>query len=551
MNDKNSNNNNTSEENDNDLDSKEEMEYEISVYANDKDVFNQIPEIKQIKNPSSINNLQIRLSNLNNLKGLNSFVNLIQLDLSNNQISSLNNALYSLTKLKYLDLSCNKLSSLDGIEECEMLEYLNASHNKIISLSTFSKFHNKSNLNTINIKGNLIYDLKEFDNLVGFTKLQTLVLSEGNDSNPVCSNPNCNDYIFGVLDIHNKQNYSNINDNNNNNSYINEEQQKLFPKTVRPNNKINNINNVISPMSTGNIFNKANSNINNNISVSEINHKHFLNKTLAAQFTNMGMYKEEMKNLQYNIQDIYRDQKKLIFKYEQDKNEWETKKQDLQNEIEKLVNENKSLKTKIDTLENSIKDLRYRNDDLNRENREVNQNYHTKELELNELSIKLAQSKKDYELVQIDKNKYNQLNKDYSNEINQLKNEIRNLNSNYDRMENSYKDIIQKKSDELNERMRATSNLETKIFDLTKSITEKQKEIENLAQMNSSLQNNIVRASKEKGDLEFELNKKLENELNKNISKYKSALEEIEKKYIKVRNVSMISKHWRIIMRHF
>ena len=189
MNDKNSNNNNTSEENDNDLDSKEEMEYEISVYANDKDVFNQIPEIKQIKNPSSINNLQIRLSNLNNLKGLNSFVNLIQLDLSNNQISSLNNALYSLTKLKYLDLSCNKLSSLDGIEECEMLEYLNASHNKIISLSTFSKFHNKSNLNTINIKGNLIYDLKEFDNLVGFTKLQTLVLSEGNDSNPVCSNP--------------------------------------------------------------------------------------------------------------------------------------------------------------------------------------------------------------------------------------------------------------------------------------------------------------------------------------------------------------------------
>ena len=95
MNDKNSNNNNTSEENDNDLDSKEEMEYEISVYANDKDVFNQIPEIKQIKNPSSINNLQIRLSNLNNLKGLNSFVNLIQLDLSNNQISSLNNSCFN------------------------------------------------------------------------------------------------------------------------------------------------------------------------------------------------------------------------------------------------------------------------------------------------------------------------------------------------------------------------------------------------------------------------------------------------------------------------
>ena len=331
-------NNNTSEENENNIDSKEEFDYEISIFANDKEIFNQIPEIKQIKNPSSINNLQIRLSNLNNLKGLNTFINLIQLDLSNNQISSLNKAFYSLTKLTYLDLSCNKLNSLDGIEELENLEFLNVSHNKIITLSTFSKFINKNKLNTINIKGNLIYDLKEFDNLVGFTKLQTLILSEGNDTNPVCSNANCNDYIFGVLDINynkNMQNNNNLNDiNNNNNSYINEpneQQQKLFPKTVRTQQRLQNNINIISPMSTTNMFNRANSNFAN---VADINHKHFFNKTLAAQFTNMGMYKEEMKNLQYNIQDIYKDQKKLIFKYEQDKNDWELKKKDLQNEIE-------------------------------------------------------------------------------------------------------------------------------------------------------------------------------------------------------------------------
>ena len=206
MSSKNSINNNTSKDKENDNDLNDDMEYEISIYANDKEIFNQIPEIKQIKNPSSIKNLQIRLSNLNNLKGLNAFINLIQLDLSNNQIASLNNNLSSLSKLKYLDISCNKLNSLDGIEELESLEHLNASHNKIITLMAFSKFNNKSSLNTLNIKGNLIYDLKEFDNLVGFTKLQTLVLSEGNDSNPVCSNANCNEYIFGVLDIHNKSN---------------------------------------------------------------------------------------------------------------------------------------------------------------------------------------------------------------------------------------------------------------------------------------------------------------------------------------------------------
>ena len=120
MSDKNSNNNNISQENNNGIDySKEEFEYEISIYANDKETFNQIPEIKQIKNPSLINNLQIRLSNLNHLKGLNLFINLIHLDLSNNQIISLNKAFYSLTKLKFLNLSCNKVNSLDGIEDLE------------------------------------------------------------------------------------------------------------------------------------------------------------------------------------------------------------------------------------------------------------------------------------------------------------------------------------------------------------------------------------------------------------------------------------------------
>ena len=100
------------------------------------------------------------------------------------------------------------------------------------------------------------------------------------------------------------------------------------------------------------------------------------------------------------------------------------------------------------------------------------------------------------------------------------------MNSKSDRMENSYKDIVSKKSDELNTQMRISSNLETKIYDLTKSLTEKQKEIENLSNINSSLQNNVLKISKEKGDLEFELNKKLEEELNGMI---KSAIDSRDK----------------------
>ena len=88
FNNKNNNNNNKESSlfDEKDDESKEEIEYDISIYANDKKSFNLIPEIKQIKTPSSINSIQIRLSSLTNLQGLNSFINLTQLDLSNNQI---------------------------------------------------------------------------------------------------------------------------------------------------------------------------------------------------------------------------------------------------------------------------------------------------------------------------------------------------------------------------------------------------------------------------------------------------------------------------------
>ena len=494
------------DDNENEIDDSQESEtnYQISVYASDKDIFNQIQEIKRIKDTKSILSLQIKLSQLSNLKGLNNFINLTKLDLSNNQISSVKGTLFKLSKLTYLNLSCNKLSTLDGIEDLENLKELNVSHNKIQSLEAFSRFISKKNLNILNIKGNLIYDLKQFDYLIGFSNLKTLVLSEGNDTNPVCQNSNCNEYIEGILNID-----ENIFTNNNNNF-------NYPPQTQIP---------MRNNMSLGPLSN------NNNISVSEINRKHFMNNTLNAPFTNMGMYREEIKNLHYNIQDIFRDQKKLIFKYEQDKSKWEQKNQELQDEIERIISENKNLKLKLDSCESNLKEFKFKNTDLQRENNDMKQNIHDKQLEISDLTIKLAQSKKDYELTLIDKNKISQLQKDNSSEINDLKNEIRSLKSNYDKMENTYKDLLQKKTDELSERMRAISSLETKIYDYSKQVNDKQKEIESLMENNSSLQQNIIRLNKSKGDMEFDLSKKYEKELNEASLKYKNAIEEIEKKY--------------------
>ena len=75
--------------------------------------------------------------------------------------------------------------------------------------------------------------------------------------------------------------------------------------------------------------------------------------------------------------------------------------------------------------------------------------------------------------------------------------------------------------------MRTISSLETKIYDYSKQINDKQKEIENLMENNSTLQQNVIRVNKLKGDMEFDLSKKYEKELNEATLKYKNAIEEI------------------------
>lgn len=485
---KNTSDNEENEKNTSENENENEFEYEISIYASDKPNFSQIQEIKRIKNPNEIGSLQIRLSKLQNLKGLNTFTNLTHLDLSNNQLTSVKNSLYYLQKLSYLNLSCNKISSLEGIEDLENLTELNVSHNKISSLETFSRFITKKKLRILNIKGNLILELKQFDYLTGFTALSTLILSEGNDTNPVCQNANCNEYIEGVL--------SGV-------------------ESVRANKTANNF---ALPNLTA-------------LNISKINHKNFLNNTMNKKFSNIENYKEEIKNYQYNIQDIYRDQKNLILKYEQEKTKYNLQISELQEENSKLYNENKSLKTKIENLETSYKDLKYKNADLFQENSNAKQTRHDKEIEISDLTIKLAQIKKDYELTLIEKNKLIALNKDISSEISTLKDQIRDLKNGQEKSENTYKDLLNKKSDEINERIRSISSLETKIYEYGKTVSDKQKEIANLIENNTTLQQNVIKLNKEKSEIEFVMSKKLDAELTEANERYKKSIDEIEKKY--------------------
>ena len=491
----------THSNNDDDLD---EEEFDISVYASDKAIFNQIQEIKRIKDPVTISSMQIRLSKLSNLKGINLFTGLIRLDISNNQISSLKNSLYYLQKLTTLNVSCNKLTSLDGIEDLECLVDLNVSHNKISSLETFSRFITKRKLRTLNIKGNLIFELKQFDYLTGFTELTTLILSEGNDTNPVCQNANCNEYIEGVLSTVENVN-NNINAKTTNNVSI-----------VQPLN-LSRINNTRQMFSTGN-------------------------------------------NNQFNInkqQDMIREQKNAMYKYEQEKSKLNYKISSLEDDVVHLNDENKALRAKIDSLETNLKEMKYKNADLYQQNSSLTTSLHEKENEISDITIKLAKIKKDYEVSLIENQKLISINKDNKNEIASLKESMCDLKSQIEKNENTYKDIINKKNDEINERIRSMSLTESKLYDISKSVTDKQNEIAKLIDVNTNLQQTVTRLNKEKSELEFDCSKKIDSELTQAKEKYKAAIEENERKYTSMINakaeetlndIKAIEKHYETLL---
>lgn len=514
-------------DNNNNYESSNEHDYEVIIYTSQKQIFNQIPEIKAIKNPTMISSIQIRLSNLSNLKGLNAFKNITHADLSNNEIVSLRNNLSHLQKLKYLNLSCNKITALDGIEDLESLTELNVSHNKITSLEPFSRFFTKRKLVTLDIKGNLIMELKQFDYLVGFTALKTLILSENNDSNPVCQNANCNEYIEGVLSsVDNYQNQSKAKTTGKHYAQPNTTNPRMYQQTFDTFLRNNNMD-LQPPFSSGI----------KPIKQLTQQRKH---SPIQQQFRNGGSNNDgNLMQLQQELQS------------------YKNRNNELESQVSRLNLENQNIRTKNENLELTIRDLKYKNADLYQDNTNTKQSYHEKELECNDLLLKLAQIKKDYELTLIEKSKLIQLNKDYSSEITSLKDSVRELKLSNDKIEMNYKDLLTKKNDEMNMRLREISNLETKIYDYGKSAGDKQKEIETLIETNNSLQQNIIRLNKSKNEFEFEMNKKIENELSTANEKYKTTIEELERKYTATLNnkteeclndIKALEKHYETLL---
>ena len=106
----------------------------------------------QVTEAQVIKFLNISNSTISDLTGIEAFTNLIYLNCSTNQLSSLD--FLSLTNLKGLDCSNNQLSSLD-VSTCLNLQTLSCSTNQLSSLDVLSL----TNLESLNCSGNQLSSL--------------------------------------------------------------------------------------------------------------------------------------------------------------------------------------------------------------------------------------------------------------------------------------------------------------------------------------------------------------------------------------------------------
>jgi len=89
-----------------------------------------ISEIKGLEKLTNLNILRLRNNNISEIKGLETLTNLKLLDLAKNNISEIK-GLESLTDLEYLDLTANKISEIKNLEALVNLQFLLIGRNQI------------------------------------------------------------------------------------------------------------------------------------------------------------------------------------------------------------------------------------------------------------------------------------------------------------------------------------------------------------------------------------------------------------------------------------
>ena len=183
---------------------------------------------------------------------------------------------------------------------------------------------------------------------------------------------------------------------------------------------------------------------------------------------NPNVYKEQLKPLQNNIEELFKDQKDLIFKYEKNDNYWSTKFDDLLSANKELKEKNQSIFGRHDDLQFDLKEAINKISIKDHENQSIKRTLEEKESTSFEFLNKINILKSDLEYSKNENERSQKRFTDLSREIEEIKKGNFNLKDQISKDENFYRTISNKKQDEVNEKMKIISNLETKLYEVKK-----------------------------------------------------------------------------------
>lgn len=177
------------------------------------------------------------------------------------------------------------------------------------------------------------------------------------------------------------------------------------------------------------------------------------------------MYRDQVKSLQNNIEELFKDQKELVFKYEKNENYWSSK-------LDDVISANKELKEKNQSLVNRLEDAQFElKEALNKvsikehENNSIKRTLEEKESNSFELINKINLLKSDLEYSRNENDRSHKKYLELGKELEELKKTNYSLKEQLSKDENFYKTISNKKQEEVNEKMKIISNIETKLYE--------------------------------------------------------------------------------------
>ena len=146
------------------------VEREISIYAAEGNIIEELEELANLNTIERKNLLCLRIMHCNNLStlhGIQQFLGLTQLYASSNNLQRMI-GVSGLINIQVLVLTCNEIAVIEGLDEMVCLKKLELGHNRIRALKGIEVLaHEDYSFQVLSIEDNLIVNLTEIKYLQG------------------------------------------------------------------------------------------------------------------------------------------------------------------------------------------------------------------------------------------------------------------------------------------------------------------------------------------------------------------------------------------------